>query len=290
MTFNTDLNYDIDRSEKMRFNIFKKKKIAYLPYDEETALMRSFSKVDKRVREIETAENQKNYIKKNTDISGRKRIPEAEIMPEKFYYEAKAFTQTYGLSNGQIRKEKKIYTKNPDKVVLIKMEMANGQFREFLAVEDLGCFFYKKSQYVFDSAMKYFLIERNIWAYDFHEYLTLPLRKYFAISEKLEKLLQPEIDNARRKPLNPHVDVNEAKTLIENSQLVDVEASINPTTLKRFTDSEVIKQVLQGAMLGRIFKIMFILIIIMAVFLLMILLTTLYHAGIFEKVGNLFHK
>lgn len=228
---------------------------------------------------------------KKTDArSGRTIKKAAEIMPDEFYFIAKPFSAEYGLSATQLRKEKALYKKHPDKVVLIKMEMANGQFREFLAVEDLGCFYYRKSQYVFDVQMKYYIIERNIWAYDFHEYISLPLRKSFQISDKLEKLIQPEFDKAHKKPMNPHFNVNEIKTLIENSELVDVEASLNPTTLKRFTDSEVIKQVLQGAMLGRIFKIMFILIIVCAIFLLLLVIVNLYHAGIFEKIGHMFHK
>lgn len=224
--------------------------------------------------------------KKNMDISGKKRVQELE--KRKFYYEAVPFKSTYNLNWFQRRSQNKLRRKNPESIVLIKMEMANGMFREFLVLERFGCFTYGKGLYALDSSMKYYLIDRDIWAYDFHELISIPLRKKFQISEKLERLLQPEVDKGKKKPINPHPDINEIKTLIENSDIVDVEASINPTTLKRFTDSEVIKQVLQGAMLGRIFKVMFVLIVIIAIFMLILMLIQAYTSGLFEKLGGMF--
>lgn len=219
---------------------------------------------------------------KDIHVTGEKRIKGSKLADDKFYFEAVNFTEKYGLSKRQIKKQAKFYKSHIEKVVLIKMEMGNGMFREFLINESDGCFFYKKNMYVIDVSLRYFLIDRNIWCYDYHEFLSLPLRKTFQISDKLESILNPIIDDDKKKPLNPHTNIDEIKTLIENSELVDVEASINPTTLKRFTDSEVIKQVLQGAMLSKIFKIMFVLIVVIAIFMLILLIIQLYTSGIIQ--------
>lgn len=227
-------------------------------------------------------------IDKNTEQTDDKRVPESKLKNEKFYYEVIPFDEKYGLKKKRIRKERKLFRKERESVVLVRMEMSNGLYREFLVPEKSDGFVYKRRRYVFDPALKYYLIDRNIWSYDFAELLSIPLKKRYNISDKLDKLLNPEIERGMKRPLNPHIDINEVKTLIENSEIVDVEASINPTTLKRFTDSEVIKQVLQGAMLGRIFKIMFILIIVIAIFMLILILIQLYTSGIFEKIGGMF--
>jgi len=221
-------------------------------------------------------------------ITGMKGVLEKDMKDDKLYYEARPFEVKYNLSKKQIRKEQKLFRKNLGSLVLIKMEMSSGQFREFLVPSYLDYFKYKTGLYVFDPSMKYYIIERDIWAFDFHELISIPLRKNFNISENLEKELQPEVDKSMRMPLKPNIDVNEIKTLIENSKLVDVEESINPMTLKRMTDSEVIKQVLQGAMLSRIFKIMFILIIIIAIFMVLLLVIQLYTSGIIGMVMDKF--
>lgn len=199
------------------------------------------------------------------------------------YTKAKPFT-VEELGRKKRRSWLKFLDKHKGKSVLIKMEMGNGQFREFLTADEGGFFIFNKSLYVFDYSLKYYIIERDIWAYDFNEFMSIPLRKKFQITEQLEKFLQPNIDSQKRRPLNPKVDINEIRTLVENSDIIDVEASLNPSVLKRFTDSEVIKQVLQGTMLGRIFKVMFVLIIIIAVFMLLILILMLYQSGIFGTV------
>lgn len=227
---------------------------------------------------------------KEIDVLGRKRVHQKDLEPDKFYYEAMQFTPQYNLTKKQIRKEAELLKKHVGKIVLIKMELANGFFREFLVYEDSGYFYFNKSLYVFDHALKYYLIERNIWAYDFHELMSLPLKKEFHISDAVESIIMPVWDEKTKKPIPPHVNTNELRSLIENAEVVDVEASINPTTLKRFTDSEVIKQVLQGATLGKVFKIMFILIIIIAFFALISLIIQMYNAGLFEKLRHVFGK
>lgn len=209
-------------------------------------------------------------------------------------------------------KEQKIRKKYPDKVVLIKMEMSNGMFREILVLEDLGGFVFNKKQYVFDYTMKYFIIERNIWAYDFSEYLTLPYRRKKEISELTEniiarleylkqkgsneqiegiyKQLEERIGIDMRSPIFPHVNINEIKTLIENSNIVDVETSLNPLNAKRFIDSEAIKQALQAVGMNRFLKIIMIVLVVLGGITLIGFMITLWHTGVFDKLSHMFKR
>lgn len=182
------------------------------------------------------------------------------------------------------KKQSEFLKKNKGKVVLVKMELVTGQFREFLVLDELGSFVYRANRYVFDYSLKYYIIERDIWAYDFHEFLSIPLRKQFSLSDKMIKLISPAIDKTMKNPKKPHIDIDEVKALVESSEIIDVEASLNPATLKRFTDSEVIKQVLQGTMIGRIFKVMFVLIIILVVLTLLQVIITLWQSGVIDQV------
>lgn len=227
----------------------------------------------------------KNKQTKKDEI---KTFKENEMKDDKAYVEARELPKDFNLTRMQARKEKKLKKKFPDSLVLIRMEMNNGNWHEFLVSDKTESFAFRKKQYVFDFKMRYYLIERNIWAYDFNEELSLPIKKDVKVTADVEELLK-KIYTTSRNPVNARVNSDEIKELIENSGLVDVEASLNPLTLKRFTDSEVIKQVLQGAMLGRLFKVMFFILIGIGILTLIILLVLLYHSGVFAKLGSMFN-
>lgn len=191
--------------------------------------------------------------------------------------------------NKAYKRHKALLENHKEKSVLVRMEMDSGRFSEFIVSEDEGYFMYNKSMYIFDLEQKYYIISRDIWAYDYHQSMSLPIRKKMILSDAVSEFLD-KIEDAGRNPMPPSVEVNDIKKIVENSGLIDVEASLNPTTLKRFTDSEVIKQVLQGAMLGKIFKLMFIFIIIIGILVLLMFFTDLYHAGVFDKIKGALKK
>lgn len=197
---------------------------------------------------------------------------------------------TIPMSIWQRRKYEKFKQKHPDTFVLARMEMSNGNWREFLVNEKNDAFYLKDKQFLFDNEMRYYIIERNLWAYDFNEKITLPYKRRWVIHEKLMEKLIAVIDTAARKPMPPRINVNELNELIEGSQIIDVQASMNPKTQKRFSDSEIVKQVLQGAMLGRILKVILIILIIIGILALIILIIVMYQSQVFEKLGHLFGK
>lgn len=251
-------------------------------------------KKKKQKKEIPKVEDKPKEVKPDA-VSNKIPVIKDKLKDNVFYYESTKYEPLkdrppwlHRKSYKEYQEQVKFIEKNKDKVILIKMEMSNGQFREFLVADDCGSFIYKKGRYVLDPPMKYYIIDRDLWAYDFHEFLSIPLRKKYTLTHEIESLLEPAISTAKKRPLNPRIDVNEVKMLIENAKVVDVENSINPLTLKRFTDSEVIKQVLQGAMLSKLFKIMFVLIIIVSIVMFLLLIVNLYSSGIFEKLAGYF--
>jgi hypothetical protein len=183
--------------------------------------------------------------------------------------------------------EQIMFETKKDAVVLIRMELNNGRFTEFFAVEKEGSFFYKDCQYIMDLQQKFYLIERDIWAYDFHESMSLPIRKNLKVNDDIEELLT-KIEEASRLPKASRVPVDDIKTIIDSANLIDTETSLNPRVLRNFTIAELAKQIMQGAMLGKIFKIMFILVIVIAIIALINLIVSLYASGVFEKIGNMF--
>ena len=224
----------------------------------------------------------------NVDISGKKRIPKKDLKDEEFYYAVDVFKPKQHLSKRVLRKERKLRKKFPSQLVLVRFELGSGMFREFYVPENIEGFVFNKKRYVFDTNQRYFVVERGCFAYDFHEHLSLPLRKRFNITPDVETLLTKEIESKTKKPLRPFSNISEIQTLIENSKVVDVEESINPMTLKRFTDSEVIKQVLAGAMLSKILKIAVIVLFVVLLLSFFSFALNLWSSGLIEKVTEMF--
>lgn len=185
---------------------------------------------------------------------------------KKFYYEAKdkdffAKRASFFLNLLDIRGylNRRMRRKHPDKVVLIRMEMNNGQFKEFLVAEDeKDGFKHSGKKYIFDLDARYYVINSNIWAYDFHESLTVPVKRT--------------------------IPVNEIKSTMEHSDITEVENAINPVTLERFIKSEIAQGILQGATIGRLFKVMLILLIIILVISAIGLLIGLYDSGVIQTL------
>lgn len=192
---------------------------------------------------------------------------------QKFYYEAKGrdfFAKKSGSFflnlldiRGKLNRRKK--RKHPEKVVLIRMEMNNGQFKEFCVVEDeKDGFKYKGKKYIFDLDARYYVIDSNIWAYDFHESLTLPVKRT--------------------------IPVNRIKSLMEHSDITEVENAINPVTLERFIKSEIAQGILQGASIGKLFKVMLIILFIIVFLSAIDFIVGLWDSGIIQQLMDKANK
>lgn len=216
-----------------------------------------------------------------------KKIKESEMNQDSLYQEMPQYDEIIKLSWFEKRRLRKLKKKHPDNYILIRMEMNSGHFIEFYTIENNNNFIFRKKQYVIDISLKYYIKNRNVWAYDYHESLSIPLRNKVKLSEDINELLN-RVEDKSRKGINVKTDANEVSQLIENSEMIDVEKSLNPLTLQRFTESEVIKQILQGAVISRLLKVIFILVIIIAVFSVLHLLIYSYQSGLFDKIGEIF--
>lgn len=187
---------------------------------------------------------------------------------DKFYYEAKPFSyfKKGAWWDFSIRrlKEKRMIRKFPDKAVLIRMEMNNGTHREFLVKDDASGFTFRGGRYAFDLENRYWVTDSLIWAYDFHESISISLKNTLKPNDKfmeyVEKLKQDSKKGIRRK-----IPINDLKETIEQSGITQVENSINPIVLERVIKSEIIQAILQGSALGRLFRVLLIIVIIIVI-------------------------
>ena len=186
-----------------------------------------------------------------------------QLLKGKFYYEAEPFifhTQSV-IKNWRINRMSKKY---PDKVVLIRMEMNNGTHREFKVRDDSFGFVFNGGRYAFDLETKYYVVDTNIWAYDFHESMSLSVKKGLKVSPIILKYLA-ELEKDSKLSIERRIPINVIKETIEQSGITEVENSINPVTLERLIKSQIIQAILQGSALGRLFKIVLIIVIIILI-------------------------
>ncbi len=192
---------------------------------------------------------------------------------DKFYFEAvpRSYWRKNFLSFRRW-KEKRMLKKFPAKVVLIRMEMNNGTHREFLVKDDASGFIYSGGRYVFDLENRYWVVDSLIWAYDFHESLSISMKntlkpndELFKYVQMFEKKLIPMLEDDSKKGIKRKIPLNDIKETIENSGITQVENSINPIVLERVIKSEIIQAILQGSALGRLFRVLLILIIIILI-------------------------
>ncbi len=190
---------------------------------------------------------------------------------DKFYFEAKPRSYWKKDKWWQFKipftrrwKENKMLKKFPDKVVLARMEMNNGTHREFLVKDDASGFVFRDARYVFDLENRYWVTDSLIWAYDFHESISISIKNSLKPNDALlDYIDQLKKDSA--KGIKKQVPINELKEIIEESGVTQVENSINPVVLERVIKSEIIQAILQGSALGRLFRVLLIIVIIIVI-------------------------
>ena len=136
--------------------------------------------------------------------------------------------------------KQKFYEKyRPSSVVLINFETSAGFHTSFLVKTKEGGFRYNKATYILDEELKYYVISAKLWAYDFHQEFSIPIK--------------------RRIPLN------EIKKAVENSNITQVEHATNPLTLDRFITSKIAEGIMKGQALDSWMRFVKLLIIIILV-------------------------
>jgi len=114
-------------------------------------------------------------------------------------------------------------------LLLIMMELRNGDHDCFTIQTATDNFQYKKASYIIDTGLKYFNIPAKMYALDYHQDIALPVKR--------------------------SIPVGTIKSVLESKQLdVNTEYAINPDTLERFIYSKVAEGTMAGQGLQDWFK------------------------------------
>ncbi len=227
--------------------------------------LRYFAKKrDQGIPKIETYEVQKTEKKIPTGRKDKKGKPVMKTVIVEQVVEQPAYRPYHALKTNK-NKTKIRYWKDKfldrflaAKVVLINLELSNGFFKQFLVVEHEGGFVWRKKKYIFDNESKYYILDSRIWAYDFHEEFTLPIKR--------------------------KIPVASIKGSLEQSGISEVEYATNPTTLERFMTAKIAEGIMRGQQLDVFLKQMRLIGIITMVAVLIHLLIFLQKTGVFAQV------
>ncbi len=146
----------------------------------------------------------------------------------------------------------------PDRTLLINMELINGFHKLFLVVEKDNGFRYRSKQYIFDNESKYYIIDAKLWCYDFHEDFTIPIKRKIPISE--------------------------IKKAVEQSNLTEVENSVNPATIERFLKAKIAEGIMKGQQLDIVFKKLTIIGVVTMLSSITMLILFLFKTGMLQQI------
>jgi len=117
---------------------------------------------------------------------------------------------------------------NPGATYLINMELRNGMHTFFVLTTNKAEFDFKEGRYIIDDESKYFVLDANKYALDYHQDISLPIKRIIPVTE-----------------------INKAISALNNTE---VETAINPTSLKSYVESNFIQQVMKGQELSESLK------------------------------------
>jgi len=146
----------------------------------------------------------------------------------------------------------------PEKTYLINMELRNGNHALFVAYTSKGNFIYMRGQYIIDDDMKYFDISSGLYCLDYHQDLSLPIKRKI-----------------------PYTDI---RKVITATGITDVETAINPALLKSFQESNLVEGVMKGAELDSAIRQLRMISIIGAVASVGIVLYLIFKSGALESI------
>lgn len=146
------------------------------------------------------------------------------------------------------------------KLVCVNMELNSGHHSTMLVVEKEGGFTYQDREYTFDDALKYYNYDLKLWCFDYHQSLSMPIKR--------------------------KINVKKIKDSMTAAELDDIEYATNPSTLKKFLVSKVIEMILKGAELDRWMRMMFWICLFSLIVSAVTLLLMLGHSGIFQQIAQ----
>ncbi len=147
---------------------------------------------------------------------------------------------------------------HPGTIVLINMELTNGFHRSFTVKEKEEGFIFRGKKYLFDDDHKYYNIDAKLYAFDYHEGLTLPIKR--------------------------KIPVTEIKKTMESTEEIDIEYAINPSTLQRFMTAKIAEGVMKGSQLDEFMRKLQMFLIVTMIAVLVHLALFLYGSGMLQNI------
>ena len=147
--------------------------------------------------------NQKSYSKNFEEAQKQKTVYQDESLPKT------------GKSHN-IQDKASIFEKirnyfKTSQVLLVNFELRNGNHRSFTIIDKQGEFRFLKCLYIIDQSLKYYNIDSKMWCLDYHQDYSLPVKRI--------------------------IRVELIKKAIEDSNIIEAEASTNPSLIDTYVDA-----------------------------------------------------
>ncbi len=146
----------------------------------------------------------------------------------------------------------------PTNIVLVHMELTNGFHRQFIVKEKDEGFVFKSKKYLFDDESKYYNIDAKLYTFDYHENITLPIKR--------------------------KIPVSAIKKTLESLDEIDIEYAVNPSTLQRFMTAKIAEGVMKGTQLDAFMQKLNMFILVIMITVLVHLVLFLYASGILQNI------
>lgn len=155
-------------------------------------------------------------------------------------------------------KEKLLKRFSKETTILINMELVNGMHKQFLVQEKAGQFKFNKGIYLIDNDSKYYNVNAEMFALDYHERFTLPIKRVIPISS--------------------------IKKVLSSANVGEVEYSSNPHVLEQFVTSKIAEGIMKGQAIDEMLKKIWVFTMIIGALVLGHLVLFMFKSGIFESV------
>jgi len=219
-----------------------------------------------REAKIIKAEKKANMIK-HPKLKKNKLVDEDGMKAGKMYFEA--LESDYFKSKGMFRDWINNRKRKKDNLVMVKMQMADHRHKEYLVSGEVDKFLIKgsdgkKKMFAFDPEAAYPLQTSNIMAYDFHESISIPIKR--------------------------EIPENLIKEAMETGELTEVSTALNPNVLERLINSEIAQSVLQAASIGKALRILMILFVIALIVVTIDMFVDMWHSGALDSITASFRN
>lgn len=151
-------------------------------------------------------------------------------------------------------------SKNPDKLLDVTMYLRNGEKTQFIAVmdDDRPSFTYQDSTYIVDEKALMYNLGSKMYSAVYHQDIAIPFIQTIPVSK--------------------------VKDAIEEAGVTDIDNAIDPHSLKRFMESNIIQNAMQGVEMMKILNFMKTLLLLILVIVAVLLLKYLGDSGAFSSL------